>query len=189
MTQREHKTETVDPDGPPEYFEDRSQEIGSLMKRFNTMRHLYRGPWAGTFERGHMLLLITTARTSGKPRAVALTFMPLGDNYVVGAGLGQRCDWYLNLLANPEVTVQIGARRFEARAEPVLDADRRRELMARMLPYWNRYGPPAPIRWLLRRFFRFDYDHEMAMAVAHAAEPPFVVLVPAGDKRVGQTAA
>lgn len=38
-------------------------------------------------------------------------------------------------------------------------------------------------------FFRFDYDAEMAMAVAHAAELPFVVLVPAGGKRLGQTAA
>lgn len=159
------------------------------MKQFNTMRHLYRGPWARTFERGHMLLAITTGRKSGRPRTVALTFMPLGDNHVVGAGLGQRCDWYRNLLANPEVTVQVGTRRFEAREEPVQDVARRHELMEQMLPYWNRYGPPAPIRWLLRRFFRFDYDTEMAMAIAHAAELPFVVLVPAGGKRPDQTAA
>ena len=120
MMEREHATDTVDRVGPPEYFDKRRQEIGSLMQRFNTMRHLYRGPWTRTFERGHMLLLITTGRKSGKPRTVALTFMPPGDSYVVGAGLGQRCDWYRNLLANPEVTVQVGPRRFEARAEPVL---------------------------------------------------------------------
>jgi hypothetical protein len=87
------------------------------------------------------------------------------------------------------VTVQVGTRRFEAREEPVQDVARRHELMEQMLPYWNRYGPPALIRWLLRRFFRFDYDTEMAMAIAHAAELPFVVLVPAGGKRPDQTAA
>ena len=48
--------------------------------------------------------------------------------------------------------MQVGTRRFEARAEPVLDAARRQELMAQMLPYWNRHGPPTPIRWLLQRF-------------------------------------
>ena len=74
--EREHATDTFDPVGPPKHFEERRQEIGSLMKRFNTMRRLYRGPWTRTFERGHMLLLITTGRTSGRPRTVALTFMP-----------------------------------------------------------------------------------------------------------------
>ena len=115
--------------------------------------------------------------------------MPLEDSYVVGAGPGQRCDWYRNLLANPEVTVQVGPHRFEARAEPVLDTAMRSELTAHMQPYRKWYGPPAPMRWLLRRFFRFDYDAEVAMAVDHAAELPFVVLVPAAAKRAAQTAA
>ena len=44
---------------------------------------------------------------------------------------------------------------------------------------WDRFGPPRPLRRLLRRFAHFDYDAELAHAVAHAEDLPMVELVPA----------
>jgi deazaflavin-dependent oxidoreductase (nitroreductase family) len=75
---------------------------------------LYRGPLAGWMGRWHLLLLLTTGRKSGLPRATALTFMtrPDAPGYVVAAGMGQRCDWYRNLLANPHVEIQVGRQHF-----------------------------------------------------------------------------
>ncbi len=47
------------------------------MKWFNTMRHLYRGSWAGTFERRHML----TDHAGGAGHRCAA---PVGANVPVG---------------------------------------------------------------------------------------------------------
>ena len=56
------------------------------------------------------LILETTGRHSGKPRAKALIFGQDGDRYVVVASKGgarRHPDWYLNLLDNPKVEVQV----------------------------------------------------------------------------------
>jgi len=45
-----------------------------------------------------------------------------GDDYCIFAtkgGAPQHPDWYLNLLANPRVNVELGAERFEAQARTV----------------------------------------------------------------------
>jgi deazaflavin-dependent oxidoreductase (nitroreductase family) len=125
-----------------------------------------------------MLLLTTTGRRSGLPRRTALTFQPLDGRYLVLAGMGTRSDWYRNLLAQPRVEVRIGARRFAARAEPVLEPARRRMLAPGIAAQWDRFGPPRPLRLLLRRFTHFDYDAELAYALAHAEDLPMVELVP-----------
>ncbi|MBI3965208.1 MAG: nitroreductase family deazaflavin-dependent oxidoreductase [Chloroflexi bacterium] len=139
---------------------------------------LYRGPLAALFGAYSMLLLTTTGRKTGLPRRTALIGAPLGGHYLVGAGLGTRSDWYRNLLAEPRVVVQVGRKRFSARADPVLDPDRRRELVPRLAVRWDRYGPPRPFRRLIRFLFGFDYDAEAKYALAHAESVPLVELVP-----------
>src|SRR5581483_4774787 len=67
---------------------------------------------------------------SGHPRKVQETRICRGG--WSGRGLWLVC----NLEANPEVLVQVGRRRFAARAEPVRDVEARRRLARRMLPYW-----------------------------------------------------
>jgi deazaflavin-dependent oxidoreductase (nitroreductase family) len=67
------------------------------------------------------LLLTTTGRRSGKPRVAPLVYEPEGETFYVLSVGGTRADWYRNLLAHPEVTVQIGRRRLAGIATPVLD--------------------------------------------------------------------
>src|SRR4051812_17404952 len=76
-------------------------------------------------EKGHIwkgaatLVLITTGRSSGKQRRTMLIYGQDGDNYLLVASQGGAPDnpqWYKNLVANPEVQVQVLADRFNARA-------------------------------------------------------------------------
>ncbi len=39
----------------------------------------------------------------------------------VGAALGQKADWFRNIVANPRVEVRVKARRFHGLAEPITD--------------------------------------------------------------------
>ena len=154
------------------------QRPGRLVRTlFKAGARAYRGPLARLMGANAMLLLTTTGRRSGLPRRTALTFRPLDGRYLVLAGMGVRSDWYQNLLAQPRVEVRIGARRFAATAEPVLDPERRRMLAPGVAARWDRFGPPRALRWLLRRFAYFDYDAELDYALAHVEDLPMVELV------------
>lgn len=148
---------------------------------FKAGARAYRGPLARLMGAYTILLLTTTGRKTGLPRRTALTFKPLDGRYLVLAGMGTRSDWYQNLLAQPRVEVQIGARRFAAMAEPVLDPESRRMLAPGIAAQWDRFGPPRSLRWMLRRWLRFDYDAELAYALAHAEDLPMVEIVPSSS--------
>jgi deazaflavin-dependent oxidoreductase (nitroreductase family) len=65
------------------------------------------------------LLLTTTGRRSGVPHTTALIFGRDGDRYLIVASQGgadHHPQWYLNLVAHPEVQLQVRADRFRARA-------------------------------------------------------------------------
>jgi deazaflavin-dependent oxidoreductase (nitroreductase family) len=65
------------------------------------------------------LLLTTRGRKSGKLRRTALVYGRDGDRFVLAASNGGASNhpaWYLNLLDDPEVTVQVGTETFAARA-------------------------------------------------------------------------
>jgi deazaflavin-dependent oxidoreductase (nitroreductase family) len=77
------------------------------------------------------LLLTTKGRKSGLARTVPLPYFPAPASYgsgviVVGSFAGNAKDpeWYLNLVANPDVEVQIGFRRHRIRAEIATEAER-----------------------------------------------------------------
>lgn len=73
-----------------------------------------------------MLLLRTTGRRSGETRTAALLYVPDGDDYVVIASKGgddQHPGWYHNLVADPDVEVQIARERIPVRASVVDDDD------------------------------------------------------------------
>ncbi len=91
------------------------------MSRLNTW--LYRtsgGRLGGTWRVGSALrapvpvcLVTTKGRKSGEPRTVPLLHLPDGDRVLLVAsqgGLPSHPQWYLNVLANPEVSVQVGRR-------------------------------------------------------------------------------
>jgi deazaflavin-dependent oxidoreductase (nitroreductase family) len=75
------------------------------------------------------LLLTTRGRRSGKLRRTPLIYGRDGDRYVVVASYGgspQHPDWYLNLAADPDVTIQVGPDVMAARASTLEGADRER---------------------------------------------------------------
>ena len=76
-----------------------------------------------------VLLLDTIGRRSGTPRTNALTYLPWGDAFVVIAsvlGEPKHPAWYLNLAANPQVRIQVGARRLAVRAREADGEERER---------------------------------------------------------------
>lgn len=92
-----------------------------VMSRANTW--LYRktgGRLGGNWRVGSALrapvpvcLVTTTGRKSGQPRTVPLLHLPDGDRVLLVAsqgGLPKHPQWYLNTLADPAVTVQVGRR-------------------------------------------------------------------------------
>ena len=72
-------------------------------------------------------LLEMVGRKSGKQRTVPLACYPHRDSVLVSAsnnGQEKHPAWYLNLQANPRLTVQLGSDRFEVVAEDVPDEER-----------------------------------------------------------------
>ncbi|MEV6814988.1 nitroreductase family deazaflavin-dependent oxidoreductase [Micromonospora sp. NPDC051296] len=87
------------------------------------------------------LLLTTRGRRSGKLRRTALIYGRDGDAYLVVGSQGgdpRHPAWYLNLLAEPEVQVQVGAERFTARARTAT-AEEKPRLWATMTGIWPAY--------------------------------------------------
>lgn len=72
------------------------------------------------------LLLTTRGRKSGLLRRTALAYVRDGDAYVLtasNAGADRHPAWYLNLLSNPEVTLQVGSATSPATARPATAAE------------------------------------------------------------------
>ena len=67
------------------------------------------------------LILTTTGRRTGRPRATPVGYWEGEGIFYVLAGSGTYADWYRNLVARPEVEVQAGRRRLRAIATPLTD--------------------------------------------------------------------
>ncbi len=82
---------------------------------------------------GHRFILLThTGRKSGLPRQTVLEVVrydPSTGICIVASGWGEKSDWFLNVIATPNVSVQIRNKRFAARAERLLSEDSERELL------------------------------------------------------------
>lgn len=97
------------------------------------------------------LLLTTTGRKSGEPRALPLIYGEAGEAVVVIAskgGMPTHPLWYRNLEANPECEVQVGRRSFRARARTALGEERERlwKQMAEIYPPYTEYQERAGAR-------------------------------------------
>jgi deazaflavin-dependent oxidoreductase (nitroreductase family) len=90
----------------------------------------------------HSLLLTTTGRKSGEKYVFPLYYGKAGNSYIIVASKGGAPDhpgWYKNLLANPEVEVQVGTEKFKARATTASGAERAR-LWHEALKFWPPYA-------------------------------------------------
>lgn len=76
-----------------------------------------------------MLLLTTTGAKSGRRHTTPLVYLPDGERFVIIASKGgapNHPDWYHNLLAQPEVAVEVGTESFPATATVVTGEERDR---------------------------------------------------------------
>ena len=76
-----------------------------------------------------VLVLTTKGKKTGLPRAKALMYLPEGSNLVVIAsnlGQPQHPAWWVNLLAEPNATVQIGRGHFRVHAREADGEERER---------------------------------------------------------------
>ena len=90
------------------------------------------------------LLLTTLGRRSGRPYTHPLLYAVDDGRYVIVASKGgsdRQPHWYHNLLADPAVTVQVGADVFAAHARLVDEADHGRlwALLTAMYPPYQAY--------------------------------------------------
>ena len=87
------------------------------------------------------LLLTTTGRKSGEQRTTPLIYGTDGESLLLVASKGGSPAppaWYLNLLANPEVEVQVLGDRFKAHARTAKPAEKDR-LWGTMVGEWPAY--------------------------------------------------
>jgi deazaflavin-dependent oxidoreductase (nitroreductase family) len=94
------------------------------------------GRAGGYFEGATMLLLHTVGAKTGQPRVNPLVYLPDGDRYVVMATAGgstKSPDWYYNLVANPDVEIEVGTETIPVRATEIQDETERETLYARQV--------------------------------------------------------
>jgi deazaflavin-dependent oxidoreductase (nitroreductase family) len=86
-------------------------------------------------------LLEHRGRKTGRLRTTPLVYLEDGERIIVVASQAGRPEhpmWYLNLLADPHVTVQVGRRRRPMRAR-IADADERAVLWPRLVDLYADY--------------------------------------------------
>jgi deazaflavin-dependent oxidoreductase (nitroreductase family) len=71
-----------------------------------------------------VLLLTTTGRKTGLPRVTPLQYEEEGGVIYVASARGPQADWFKNILACPQVLVQVRGMQSPALAEPVADPRR-----------------------------------------------------------------
>lgn len=87
------------------------------------------------------LLLTTTGRKSGQPRDIAIIYTPYKDSYVIIASKGGSPThplWYLNILEDPNVEVQVKGDKFKAVARTAPSPERE-QLWGEAVKTWPRY--------------------------------------------------
>jgi deazaflavin-dependent oxidoreductase (nitroreductase family) len=87
------------------------------------------GALTGRFENSSIVLLTTTGAKTGRIHTTPVMYTRHEGKllvYASNAGAPKPPDWYANLLAHPQVTVEIGPERYEASARVTQGAERER---------------------------------------------------------------
>ena len=79
-----------------------------------------------------MLVLTTWGRKSRKPRHTMLSYVSVDGKEYVCSGWGEKSDWVKNILANPQVTVQAGRKKYSAAARRVEEKDEFEDIVREM---------------------------------------------------------
>jgi F420H(2)-dependent quinone reductase len=95
------------------------------------------------FPRGVPVLLLTTiGRKSGQPKTTPILYMEDGERVIIvgsQGGMRNHPQWYLNLIENPDVAVQIGSRVRKMRAH-IADSQEHAALWPRLVALYADYA-------------------------------------------------
>lgn len=117
------------------------------------------GRVGGQFEGAPVLLLHTTGAKSGRERVNPMMYLEQDGRLFVfasKAGADTNPDWFHNLVANPEVTIEIGSDTVQATAKPLEGEERDRvyaaqaELYPGFAEYQQKTTRVIPVVELLR---------------------------------------
>ena len=109
------------------------------------------GKVGGPFEGAPMILVHHKGGRTGTERVNPMVYQPVGDGFAVFASRGgdtRHPHWYLNLMANPETTVEVGTETIAVRARD-LKGDERSEIWERqkqLMPGFAEYEKKAAPR-------------------------------------------
>ena len=118
------------------------------------------GKVGGIWEGRPLLLLTTTGAKSGQRHTTPTMYLRDGDRLLVfasKAGAPTSPDWYHNLLAHPEVTVEVGAETYQAIATSLTGEERDRlyakqaELYTQFADYQKKTTRKIPVVALERK--------------------------------------
>ena len=117
--------------------EPEDRNVG-IIREFRTNQ----GKVGGYFEGRPLLLLTVRGARTGAERTKPLAYLADDDRFVIFATKGgspANPDWYHNVTANPDVTIEVGDRRLQARAR-VTDEPERTELYQRQAERWPAFA-------------------------------------------------
>ena len=102
------------------------------------------GKVGGMFAGRTLLLLHTIGAKSGQPRINPVAYVKDGDRFVIIASKGgapTNPDWYYNLVAHPDATVEVGTEQLQVHATVTAEPDRTRlyQQMVAMMPGFAEY--------------------------------------------------
>jgi len=100
------------------------------------------GKVGGFWEGKPLLLLTTTGAKSGQRHTNPVMYLADGNRLIVFAskrGAPTHPDWYHNLVAHPEVTVEVGTETYDATAT-VLKGEEQDRLYARQAELYPQFG-------------------------------------------------
>ncbi len=103
------------------------------------------GKVGGPFQGAPMILIETIGAKSGAAHTIPLVYSTDGGRFVVIAsknGDPTNPAWYHNLVANPDVNIEIGTEKFKAHATVAQGAERDRlfDAQAKMMPGFQDYA-------------------------------------------------
>jgi deazaflavin-dependent oxidoreductase (nitroreductase family) len=104
-------------------------EVNDWNKRIIDEFRANEGKVGGPFEGAPVLLLHTKGRKSGRERVNPLVYQSIGDAMAVFGSKGgapTHPDWYRNVLANPDVMVEVGTETFDVGAQEATGEERDR---------------------------------------------------------------
>jgi deazaflavin-dependent oxidoreductase (nitroreductase family) len=104
-------------------------DVGNFNDRIIEEFRANGGEVGGPFEGTPLLLLTTVGAKSGTTRVNPVAYLEEdGRRYVFAskAGAPSNPDWYHNLLANPNVSIEVGSENIDVLAKPVKGSERDR---------------------------------------------------------------